>query len=126
MKGAHSQFLLQALAGEVVSAQSNFKENQETDDIAILELSRIIDCFELMTAYIKAKDDRALLSVILKSGRLFIEQMTKRTISYLSSHFKTHRDAVINMLKQFQNGTRTLQVSYHPTDWAVTLNLIFH
>ncbi|CAO3664414.1 unnamed protein product [Umbelopsis ramanniana] len=100
----------QALAGEVVSAQSNFKENQETDDNAILELSRIINCFELMTAYIKAKDDRALLSVILKSGRLFIEQMTKRTISYLSSHFKTHRDAVINMLKQFQNGTRTLQI----------------
>jgi hypothetical protein len=102
---------MQALSGEVVSAQNNFKENQESDDIAILALSRIIDCFDLMTSYIKAKDDRALLSVILRSGRLFIEQMTKRTISYLSSRFKTHRDVVISMLKQFQNGTRTLQVS---------------
>jgi len=100
----------QALASEVVHAHNHFKESQESDDTAILELSRIIDCFELMTAYIKAKDDRALLSVILKSGRLFIEQMTKRTITYLSSHFKTHRDAVINMLRQFQNGTRTLQI----------------
>ncbi|KAM3582486.1 hypothetical protein VKS41_005132 [Umbelopsis sp. WA50703] len=100
----------QALATEVVKAHRNFKENQESDDMCIMQLSQIIECFEALTSYIRSKDNRALLSVILKSSRMFIEQMTKRTISYLSSRFKTHRSAVISILKHFQIGTKTLQI----------------
>ncbi|KAG2177141.1 hypothetical protein INT43_007798, partial [Umbelopsis isabellina] len=100
----------QALATEVVKAHRNFKENQESDDMCILQLSQIIECFEAMANYIRSKDNRALLSVVLKSSRLFIEQMTKRTISYLSSRFKTHRSAVVSILKRFQIGTKTLQI----------------
>jgi hypothetical protein len=105
----------QALATEVVKAHRNFKENQESDDMCIMQLSQIIECFEALTSYIRSKDNRALLSVILKSSRMFIEQMTKRTISYLSSRFKTHRSAVISILKHFQIGTKTLQVCNQET-----------
>jgi hypothetical protein len=87
---------------------------QNTDreaELVLVENARIVRIFERITNYVKSKDQRLLLGVLLKTGRLFIEAFTKHSIPYLTRVFKTHSSSVIGIFKDFQASTRMLQVN---------------
>jgi hypothetical protein len=73
--------------------------------------ARIVRIFERITNYVKFKEDRVLIGILLKTGRLFIDQFTRHSIPFFTSIFKTHSTSVVGVFKDFQASTRMLQVT---------------
>ncbi|RUS21065.1 Fanconi anaemia protein FANCD2 [Endogone sp. FLAS-F59071] len=97
------------LSIELVSILDQFQEKDYDHDAAIAHIAEIVTCWQNLTTSIKGNDKRLLLSVVLKYGRAFVNRFTKSTMPFLGGHFKTHRNAVIAILRNFQYATRTLQ-----------------
>lgn len=88
---------------------------QNTDreaEVVLVENARIVRIFERITFYVKSKEQRILLGVLLKTSRLFIEAFRKHSIPYFTRVFKNHKEDVVAIFKDFQGTTRMLQVSF--------------
>lgn len=77
-----------------------------------MQTARIVRIFDRITRYVKAKEDKMLIGVLLKTGRLFIDQFLKHSIPFFTKVFKTHTSDIIGIFKDFQTSTRALQVNY--------------
>lgn len=86
------------------------KDTDQDVDIVLVSNARIVRIFERITNYVKTKEDRVLIGILLKTGRLFIDQFTKHSIPFFTSVFKTHSTSVVSVFKDFQASTRMLQV----------------
>ncbi|KAI9263884.1 Fanconi anemia protein FancD2 nuclease-domain-containing protein [Helicostylum pulchrum] len=100
----------QAVINQTVKAFDLLKNTDEDIDVVLVFNGRIVKIFERITYYVKAKEDRALIGILLKSGRLFIDQFTKHSIPFFTRVFKTHSSSVIAIFKDFQASTRMLQI----------------
>ncbi|GAA5812259.1 hypothetical protein MFLAVUS_005709 [Mucor flavus] len=100
----------QAVINQTVKAFDLLKNTDEDIDVVLVFNSRIVKIFERITYYVKAKEDRVLIGILLKSGRLFIDQFTKHSIPFFTRVFKTHSSSVIAIFKDFQASTRMLQI----------------
>lgn len=86
------------------------KDTDRETELVLVENARIIRIFERITNYVKSKDQRLLLGVLLRTGRQFIEAFTKHSIPYFTRVFKSHSASVVGIFKDFQASTRMLQV----------------
>ncbi|KAI8067238.1 Fanconi anaemia protein FANCD2 [Thamnidium elegans] len=100
----------QAVINQTVKAFDLLKNTDEDIDVVLVFNGRIVKIFERITYYVKAKEDRALIGILLKSGRLFIDQFTKHSIPFFTRVFKTHSSSVVAIFKDFQASTRMLQI----------------
>jgi hypothetical protein len=103
-------FCFKAIINQTVKAFELFKNTDQETDIVLIENARIVKIFERITSYVKINEQRLLIGVLLKSGRLFIEQFTKYSIPYFTDVFKSHSLSVVGIFKDFQSSTRMLQV----------------
>lgn len=88
---------------------------QNTDreaEVVLVENARIVKIFERITFYVKSKEERLLLGILLKTSRLFIEAFRKHSIPYFTRVFKKHKESVVAIFKDFQATTRMLQVRF--------------
>jgi hypothetical protein len=89
------------------------KDTDQETEVVLVQNARIVKIFERITSYIKTKQTKVLMGVLLRTGRAFIEQFTKHSIPYFTRVFKTHSNSVIAIFKDFQASTRMLQVTHH-------------
>lgn len=77
-----------------------------------MQTAHIVKIFERITNYVKTKENRVLMGVLLKAGRTFIDQFTKHSIPYFTNVFKEHSHSITGIFKDFQSSTRMLQASF--------------
>lgn len=89
-----------------------FKNTDEEadEDVVIVQNARIVKIFERITNYIKIKEHKLLLGVLLRTGRIYIDHFTKYSIPYFTRIFKTHSNEIVSIFKDFQTSTRVLQI----------------
>lgn len=92
------------------------KDTDQDVDLVLVSNARIVRIFERITTYVKIKEDRVLIGILLKTGRLFIDQFTKYSIPFFTGVFKTHSANVVGIFKDFQASTRMLQVKKNQTE----------
>ena len=85
--------------------------DSDDEDAALGKIAKVVKIFRRITNYIKDKNQKLLYSVLLKTGRIFIEQFTKHSLPYFSEVAKRHKDEILNIIRDFQSCTRMLQVS---------------
>ncbi|KAI9366554.1 Fanconi anemia protein FancD2 nuclease-domain-containing protein [Pilaira anomala] len=100
----------QAVIHQTVKAFDLFKNTDDEVDVVLVFNSRIVKIFERITSYVKSKEHRVLIGILLKTGRLFIDQFTKHSIPFFTRVFKTHSTSIIGIFKDFQASTRMLQI----------------
>lgn len=86
------------------------KDTDQEAELVLMQTAHIVKIFERLTKYVKEKENRALIGVLLKTGRLYIDQFTKHTIPFFTSTFKDHTHSILAIFKDFQASTRLLQV----------------
>ncbi|RCH92843.1 Fanconi anemia group D2 protein, partial [Rhizopus stolonifer] len=93
--------------------QATFDMLKDTDqeaEVVLLQTSQIVKAFERITNYVKTKENKSLLGILLKTSRTYIEQFTKHSIPYFTGIFKAHSNSVLAIFKDFQTTTRMLQI----------------
>lgn len=86
------------------------KDTDQEAEIVLMQTAHIVKIFERLAKYVKEKENRVLIGVLLKTGRLYIEQFTKHTIPFFTSTFKDQTHSILTIFKDFQASTRLLQV----------------
>ncbi|KAI8874525.1 hypothetical protein K501DRAFT_281242, partial [Backusella circina FSU 941] len=81
----------------------------DDQELFLVQNARIVKSFERITEYIKAKDQRALYSVLLRSSRIYIDHFIKHSIPYFTKVFRTNKEDIVSIFKEFQTSTRSLQ-----------------
>jgi hypothetical protein len=82
----------------------------DDQDLLLVQNARIVKSFGTITEYIKEKDQRELYAVLLRSGRIYIDHFIKHSIPYFTKVFRGNMEAIVNIFKDFQSSTRSLQV----------------
>lgn len=100
------------MISQTVQALRLLQDTEEETDIVLLRNAQLVKIFERITNYIKTKDQRALFAVLLKTGKSFIEQFTNFSIPYFTTVFRSHKDEIVAIFKEFQTSTRMLQVCW--------------
>ncbi|KAL9550499.1 hypothetical protein MBANPS3_004705 [Mucor bainieri] len=100
----------QAIFNQTVRAFDLLKDTDQEAEIVLMQTAHIVKIFERLAKYVKEKENRALIGVLLKTGRLYIEQFTKHTIPFFTSTFKDHTHSILAIFKDFQATTRLLQI----------------
>lgn len=100
----------QAIFNQIVKAFDLLKDTDQEAEIVLMQTAHIVKIFERLTKYVKDKENRVLIGVLLKTGRLYIEQFTKHTIPFFTSTFKDHTHSILAIFKDFQASTRLLQI----------------
>ncbi|KAL7326472.1 hypothetical protein PS15p_208812 [Mucor circinelloides] len=100
----------QAIFNQTVKAFDLLKDTDQDAEIVLMQTAHIVKIFERLTKYVKDKENRVLIGVLLKTGRLYIEQFTKYTIPFFTSAFKEHTHSILAIFKDFQSSTRLLQI----------------
>ncbi|GAN01786.1 Fanconi anemia, complementation group D2 isoform X2 [Mucor ambiguus] len=100
----------QAIFNQAVKAFDLLKDTDKEAEIVLMQTAHIVKIFERLTKYVKNKENRVLIGVLLKTGRLYIEQFTKHTIPFFTSTFKEHTHSILAIFKDFQSSTRLLQI----------------
>ncbi|KAI7899702.1 Fanconi anaemia protein FANCD2 [Cokeromyces recurvatus] len=100
----------QAIMNQIVKTLDLLKNTNQDSEIILVQNAQIVKIFERITNYVKTKEHKSLFSILLKTGRVFIEQFTKYSIPYFTKIFKTHTNEVVNIFKDFQSSTRMLQI----------------
>jgi len=93
---------------EVLSAYNpvNFESEGET----VRYFFRMTSCWKSLISVIKINQKRAVLSVVLKYGGRYVDLFVKKVLPFMDKNFKSQRDDVLKIFKDFQNGTRVIQV----------------
>ncbi|KAK4518683.1 uncharacterized protein ATC70_008905 [Mucor velutinosus] len=100
----------QAIFSQTVKAFELLKDTDQEAELVLMQTAHIVKIFERLTKYVKEKENRALIGVLLKTGRLYIDQFTKHTIPFFTSTFKDHTHSILAIFKDFQASTRLLQI----------------
>ncbi|XP_074054696.1 Fanconi anemia group D2 protein isoform X1 [Macrotis lagotis] len=74
----------------------------------LLYWSMAVRDFNILINLVKVFDNRPVLNVCLKYGRLFVETFLKQCMPLLDFSFRKHREDVLSLLKTFQLSTRQL------------------
>ncbi|KAL4206758.1 Fanconi anemia protein FANCD2, partial [Rhizopus microsporus] len=100
----------QAIISQIVNSFELFKSTDQEPEIVLVQNGRIVKIFERITHYVKVKEHRLLIGVLLKTGKLFIDQFTKHSIPYFTEIFKAHKTSILAIFKDLQASTRVLQI----------------
>ncbi|CAO3636846.1 unnamed protein product [Mucor hiemalis] len=100
----------QAIINQTIKAFDLMQNTDREAEVVLVENARIVRIFERITFYVKSKEQRILLGVLLKTSRLFIEAFRKHSIPYFTRVFKNHKEDVVAIFKDFQGTTRMLQI----------------
>ncbi|KAI8054182.1 Fanconi anaemia protein FancD2 nuclease-domain-containing protein [Gilbertella persicaria] len=100
----------QAVINQTVKAFDMLKDTDQEAEVVLLQTSQIVKAFERITNYVKTKENKSLLGILLKTSRTYIEQFTKHSIPYFTGIFKAHSNSVLAIFKDFQTTTRMLQI----------------
>ncbi|KAI8640921.1 Fanconi anaemia protein FancD2 nuclease-domain-containing protein [Parasitella parasitica] len=100
----------QAIFNQTVKALDLLKDTDQDAEIVLTQTAHIVKIFERLTDYVKTKENRTLMGVLLKAGRIFIDQFTKHSVPYFSSVFKEHSPSILSIFKDLQSSTRMLQI----------------
>ncbi|KAI9475361.1 Fanconi anemia protein FancD2 nuclease-domain-containing protein [Zychaea mexicana] len=106
-------YYYEAMINQAVKALHLLQETDDNDnenDNVLDKTEKLVRIFASITTYIKKKDKKELFSVLLKTGRAFIEQFTMHSIPYFTGVFKYHKERIVVILKNFQSCTRMLQI----------------
>ncbi|KAB5584153.1 hypothetical protein PHYPO_G00104140 [Pangasianodon hypophthalmus] len=83
-------------------------DSREVQSEKLLVWNLAVRDFHILINMVKVFDSRAVLSVCLKYGRLFLECFLKLGMPLLDYSFKKHKEDVQSLLKTFQLSTRQL------------------
>ncbi|KAI8982985.1 Fanconi anaemia protein FANCD2 [Pilobolus umbonatus] len=100
----------QAIINQAVNVLDLLKDNDQETDVRLVQNARIVKIFERITVYVKLKEQRIFIGMLLKTGRLFIENFTRHSIPYFTGIFKLYKSEILAIFKDFQMSTRALQV----------------
>ncbi|CAJ0839128.1 14050_t:CDS:10, partial [Entrophospora sp. SA101] len=81
----------------------------DTNDEILLHLAKIVECWKELVNVIKSNHNRVILSVALKYGRNFIDLFLKKILPFMDSNFKSHRNDIVIIFKNFQSSSRSIQ-----------------
>ncbi|KAG2226033.1 hypothetical protein INT45_002499 [Circinella minor] len=102
----------EAMINQAVSALHLLKktddQNEENEDV-LEKTEKLVKIFRQITFYIRNQEKKELFSILLKTGRTFIEQFTIHSIPYFTEIFKYHNQKVAAILRDFQKCTRIFQ-----------------
>ncbi|CEP15345.1 hypothetical protein [Parasitella parasitica] len=97
---------------QTVKALDLLKDTDQDAEIILTQTAQLVKIFERLTDYVKTKENRTLMGVLLKAGRTFVDQFTKHSIPYFSSVFKEHSPSILGIFKDLQSSTRMLQSAF--------------
>ncbi|KAG1141804.1 hypothetical protein G6F37_006431 [Rhizopus arrhizus] len=100
----------QAIISQTVKSFELLKNTDQDPEIVLVQIGRVVKIFERITHYVKIKEQRLLIAVLLKTGKLFIDQFTKHSIPYFTQIFKTYKANILAIFKDLQASTRVLQI----------------
>ncbi|XP_073707909.1 Fanconi anemia group D2 protein [Garra rufa] len=83
-------------------------DNQEVQSEKLLTWNLAVRDFHILINLVKMFNNRPVLTVCLKYGRLFLESFLKLGMPLLDYSFKKHKEDVQSLLKTFQLSTRQL------------------
>uniref|UniRef100_A0A8C8F8I2 Fanconi anemia group D2 protein n=1 Tax=Oncorhynchus tshawytscha TaxID=74940 RepID=A0A8C8F8I2_ONCTS len=83
-------------------------DNTEVMSEKLLTWNLAVRDFHILVNLVKVFDNRPVLNVCLKYGRLFLESFLKLGMPLLDFSFKKHKEDVQSLLKTFQLSTRQL------------------
>ncbi|KAG1473756.1 hypothetical protein G6F56_000766 [Rhizopus delemar] len=96
----------QAIINQIVKSFELFKNTDQDPEIILVRNGRVVKIFERITYYVKIKEQRLLIAVLLKTGKLFIDQFTKhsipdlqastRVLQIICSHVKVLKDVSLS------------------------------
>lgn len=98
------------MINQTVKALHLLQETDQDASVILVQNSQIVKIFGHITSYTKTKDQRALFGMILKTGRSFVDQFAKHSIPFFTNVFRSHKNEIVDILKDFQKSTRALQV----------------
>nr|CAG8583464.1 7085_t:CDS:10 [Entrophospora candida] len=81
----------------------------DTNDEILLHLAKIVECWKELVNVIKSNHNRVILSIALKYGRNFIDLFLKKILPFMDSNFKSHRNDIVIIFKNFQSSSRSIQ-----------------
>lgn len=82
------------------------------DTLEVLETIRnCVDLFHKLIDITKIKDEKNILSISMKQGKIFVECFIKIS-PFIGHHFKDQNALIRRILKSLQKGTRRMQVSF--------------
>jgi hypothetical protein len=93
-----------------ITESLNILTVDDDQDLLLVQNARIVKSFGTITEYIKEKDQRELYAVLLRSGRIYIDHFIKHSIPYFTKVFRGNMEVIVNIFKDFQISTRSLQV----------------
>ena len=102
-------------------------QNEENEDV-LEKTEKLVKIFRQITFYIRNQEKKELFSILLKTGRTFIEQFTIHSIPYFTEIFKYHNQKVAAILRDFQKCTRIFQVKCYFINnvlciWSIDMNI---
>ncbi|XP_010879858.2 Fanconi anemia group D2 protein isoform X2 [Esox lucius] len=83
-------------------------DSTEVKSEKLLTWNMAVRDFHILVNLVKVFDNRSVLNVCLKYGRLFLESFLKLGMPLLDFSFKKHKEDVQSLLKTFQLSTRQL------------------
>ncbi|KAM3877832.1 Fanconi anemia group D2 protein [Diretmus argenteus] len=83
-------------------------DSTEAQSEKLLTWNLAVKNFHILVNLVKVFDNRPVLNVCLKYGRLFLESFLKLGMPLLDYSFKKHKEDVQSLLKTFQLSTRQL------------------
>ncbi|KAI8384780.1 Fanconi anaemia protein FANCD2 [Radiomyces spectabilis] len=100
----------QAIINQTIHLLRTLHENPVDPELMLTQNARIVTVFERTIHCIKTKEERSLFGVLLRTARSFIDEFSKHSIPFFTSIFKTYREPIVGIFKDFQTSTRMLQV----------------
>lgn len=76
----------------------------------LLEIKLAVLLFSGLVEMTKVNTQKQFLAITLKQGKAFAEIFIKRIIGFLGLQFGENEEKVRSIFKEFQRGTRTIQV----------------
>jgi Fanconi anemia group D2 protein len=99
-----------AMSMELVRVLSDFEPSLfDSIESVLAQFSRIVICWKNLISYIKDNRQRVILSVALKYGKAFVDAFLKKAMPIMGKHFRTNRNDVVGIFKNFQTSTRSIQ-----------------
>ncbi|KAI8368444.1 Fanconi anaemia protein FANCD2 [Choanephora cucurbitarum] len=100
----------QAIINQIVKSFDLLKETDQDVEVTLLQTAQIVKSFERVTNYVKTREQKLLLGILLRTSRTYIEQFTKHSIPFFTKIFKQHKNSILAIFKDFQTSTRMLQI----------------
>ena len=84
-------------------------ETDEHQTALEVKLHRLVICFTSAVQLVRRFEQSTLISVILKSSKVFVQAFIKNGVPFLNKQFKHSKQGTIKLLRTLQGGTRILQ-----------------